>query len=61
MTRYILRRLAQAIPVLLGVTVFTFLMSHLVPGDPVVIFSMGKPVSEEREALIRLRAVAHPG
>lgn len=53
MTRYILRRLAQAIPVLLGVTLFTFLMSHLVPGDPVVIYSMGRPLSEEREAQIR--------
>jgi peptide/nickel transport system permease protein len=53
MTRYILRRLAQAIPVLLGITLFTFLMTHLTPGDPVVIYSMGKPLSEEREAQIR--------
>jgi peptide/nickel transport system permease protein len=53
MTRYILRRLFQAIPVLFGITLFTFLMAHLVPGDPVVIYSMGKPLSEEREAQIR--------
>jgi len=53
MTRYILRRLAQAIPVLLGITLFTFLIAHLTPGDPVVIYSMGKPLSEEREAQIR--------
>jgi peptide/nickel transport system permease protein len=53
MTRYILRRLAQAIPVLLGITLFTFLMSHLVPGDPVLIYSLGKPLSAEREAQIR--------
>src|SRR5215218_9844445 len=53
MTQYVLRRLVQAIPVLLGITFFTFLMSHLVPGDPVVIYSMGKPLSEEREAQIR--------
>ena len=53
MTRYILRRMVQAIPVLLGITLFTFLMSHLVPGDPVVIYAMGKPLSEEREAQIR--------
>jgi peptide/nickel transport system permease protein len=31
---YILRRLLQAIPVLLGVTVLVFFMIHLVPGDP---------------------------
>jgi peptide/nickel transport system permease protein len=28
-------------------------MAHLTPGDPVVIYSMGKPLSEEREAQIR--------
>jgi peptide/nickel transport system permease protein len=53
MARYILRRLAQAVPVLFGITLFTFLMVHLTPGDPVLIFSEGKPLSEEREAQIR--------
>jgi peptide/nickel transport system permease protein len=53
MTQYVLRRLVQAIPVLLGITLFTFLMIHLTPGDPVVIYAMGKPLSEEREAQIR--------
>src|SRR5687767_8693652 len=53
MTCYFRRRLAPAIPVLLGITLFTFLMAHLTPGDPVVIYSMGKPLSEEREAQIR--------
>ncbi len=31
---YILRRLVQAIPVVIGVTVLCFFMIHLVPGDP---------------------------
>jgi peptide/nickel transport system permease protein len=31
---YILRRLLQAIPVVIGVTVIVFFMIHLVPGDP---------------------------
>ena len=53
MTRYILRRLVQAVPVLFGITLFTFLMVHLTPGDPVLIFAGGKPISEEREAQIR--------
>ncbi|MFN8590078.1 MAG: nickel ABC transporter permease [Thermomicrobiales bacterium] len=53
MTRYIFRRLVQAIPVLIGITLFTFLMVHLTPGDPVLIFAAGKPLSEEREAQIR--------
>jgi peptide/nickel transport system permease protein len=53
MTRYILRRLVQAVPVLFGITLLTFLMVHLTPGDPVLIFAMGKPLSQEREEQIR--------
>lgn len=34
MTRLILRRLGQAVPVFFGLTVVTFSMVHLVPGDP---------------------------
>jgi peptide/nickel transport system permease protein len=32
--QYILSRLAQMAPVLLGVTVVTFMLIHLIPGDP---------------------------
>ena len=53
MTIYILRRIAQAIPVLLGISVFTFLMVHLTPGDPVLVFAGSKPVSAERYQQIR--------
>jgi peptide/nickel transport system permease protein len=31
---YILRRLVQAIPVLIGITLASFLLIHLIPGDP---------------------------
>ena len=34
MTTYILRRIFQAIPVLIGITLATFVLIHLVPGDP---------------------------
>ena len=34
MTRYLIRRLLQLIPVLIGITVIAFLLLHLVPGDP---------------------------
>lgn len=34
MTTYILRRVLQAVPVLLGVTLVAFFLIHLVPGDP---------------------------
>lgn len=40
--RYALRRLMLAIPVLLGVTALTFLMLHLVPGDPVAAMFIGQ-------------------
>jgi peptide/nickel transport system permease protein len=53
MTTYVLRRVAQAIPVLFGITLFTFLMIHLVPGDPVSIIAGDKPITEERAAQIR--------
>jgi peptide/nickel transport system permease protein len=33
---YTLRRLAQMVPVVLGVTILVFLLVHLVPGDPAV-------------------------
>jgi peptide/nickel transport system permease protein len=35
--KYLLSRLVQTIPVLLGVTILTFSMIHLTPGDPVTI------------------------
>lgn len=36
MLPYIFRRLWDGIPVLIGVTLITFLLMHVVPGDPVV-------------------------
>lgn len=53
MATYILRRVAQAVPVLLGISLFTFLMLHLTPGDPVSIIAGDKPISDERAAQIR--------
>jgi len=34
LTAYILRRVLQAIPVLIGITLASFVLIHLVPGDP---------------------------
>jgi peptide/nickel transport system permease protein len=34
MTRYILRRLLQAIPTLIGVSIISFFLAHAAPGDP---------------------------
>lgn len=52
MTAYILRRLVLLIPVLIGVSLITFLMSHLVPGDPVAVM-LGTNATAENEALLR--------
>jgi len=53
MLGYIAQRILQLIPVLIGVSVLTFLMLHLVPGDPVYIFAGDKPLTEQRAAELR--------
>ena len=53
MTTYILRRVAQAVPVLIGITLFTFLMAHLTPGDPVLLFAGEKQISPQRADQLR--------
>lgn len=39
MRRYLLRRLAQAVVVVLGVIVLTFVVARVVPGDPAVAYA----------------------
>src|SRR5699024_8546329 len=39
MTQFIIRRLLQLIPVLLGVTILVFSLMHLTPGNPAVIMA----------------------
>ena len=53
MLRYITQRALQAVPVLVGITVVTFLMLHLVPGDPVLLFAGDKPMTDAQAAEIR--------
>ena len=52
MTSYIIRRLLQLVLVLLGVTLITFSMLKLVPGDPAVALA-GKGATPERIAFVR--------
>jgi peptide/nickel transport system permease protein len=49
----ILRRLLHLIPVLLGVTVITFLMMSATPGDPAEIMLAGQNASAEQVASLR--------
>ncbi len=59
MTKYLLRRLLISIPVLIGITMATYLIMNLAPGDPVdamlnpeAIASLGPGwVEQQREAL----------
>ncbi|HNR24839.1 MAG TPA: ABC transporter permease [Candidatus Bipolaricaulis anaerobius] len=54
MSGYILRRLGQAVPVLLGVTFVVFLLMYLTPGDPVQLF-MGQAGIVSQEEIERVR------
>lgn len=55
MLTFIIRRLIQTIPVLLGVTIITFSLIHLIPGDPAQILAgeaaSGDQVEQMRERL----------
>jgi ABC-type dipeptide/oligopeptide/nickel transport system permease component len=48
---YILKRIAQLIPVLFGISILTFSMLHLVPGDPVVVMLGNAATAENVERL----------
>jgi peptide/nickel transport system permease protein len=52
-TAYIGQRLVHAVPVLIGISVLTFLMLHLIPGDPVSVFAGDKPLTPDRADLLR--------
>lgn len=47
--QYALRRIILAFPVLFGVTILTFLMLHLVPGDPVAAMFIGQGGAKEEQ------------
>jgi len=53
MTRYIFKRLLQLIPLLIGITIITFFVMHLAPGDPTALYADPNVKPEE---LIRIRA-----
>lgn len=51
MLRFIVGRLIQMIPVLIGVSLISFLAIHLVPGDPVQIMLLGRATPETVAAM----------
>lgn len=54
MTRYILRRLALALPALFGLVVLTFVLSRVIPGDPAATLA-GDAATPAQLADIRAR------
>jgi peptide/nickel transport system permease protein len=52
--RYTVRRLAQTVPVLIGITSITFFLVHAMPGSPVEVM-LGPTASEELIAEARAR------
>lgn len=62
MVRYIIRRLLQAIPTLLGVSVITFFLVSAAPGDPVALRTFGNPkmTAEAKDILRRQLGLDQP-
>lgn len=54
MGRYLLRRLWQAIPVLFGITLITFLIVNTAPGDPALLY-MDRSSNPTAEDVARVR------
>ncbi len=53
MSKFIIRRLLQAIPTLLGITLIAFFLIQSAPGDPVTMLTFNPEVSPEGTARLR--------
>jgi peptide/nickel transport system permease protein len=60
MATYVLRRLIQAIPILIGISVVSFAIINLAPGDPTDRFRSGRVSPETIANLIRLYGLDKP-
>lgn len=60
MATYVLRRLIQAIPILIGISVISFAIINLAPGDPTDRFRSGRVSAETIQNLIRLYGLDKP-
>jgi peptide/nickel transport system permease protein len=54
MTAYILRRLLQAIPTFLGITIIAYAVIRLAPGDPLSVFEDARGTTAEQMAALRV-------
>ena len=51
MTKYIIRRLLQIIPVIIGISIIVFMLMHLAPGDPIYMLLGEEATQEDYERL----------
>ncbi|HEV7662090.1 MAG TPA: ABC transporter permease, partial [Chloroflexota bacterium] len=51
--RYLARRLFQAVPTLLGITIIAYTLMRLAPGDPLLVFEDSRGVTAEQLAALR--------
>lgn len=56
MTRFLIRRLIQTIPLLLGISILAFLIIRLAPGDPTSVYIDPNKPPPSAEDMARLRA-----
>lgn len=56
MTRFLIRRIVQTIPLLIGISILAFLIIRLAPGDPTVVYIDPNKPPPSAEDLARLRA-----
>lgn len=50
MLQFLLKRLALVLPAFLGITILTFALVHLIPGDPVLMMAGERGMEPERHA-----------
>jgi peptide/nickel transport system permease protein len=53
MRTYVVRRLLQAFPTLLGVTIISFALTRLAPGDPVLLMTFDPHMTAETREILR--------
>jgi peptide/nickel transport system permease protein len=58
--RYVFRRLIQAIPILIGISIIAFIIVHLAPGDPFDRFRSPRVSPEVLENLRRIYGLDQP-
>ncbi|HBE06515.1 MAG TPA: hypothetical protein DCY85_08515, partial [Firmicutes bacterium] len=56
MQRYLIRRILQMIPLLIGLSILIFFIMYLMPGDPIDMLVMGNP-NLKAEDVARLKKV----